>query len=113
MSALNVGEYYGKGEEPGDINTIEDKDEKAVLKESAFVRSTTGRVIEEGGTKVRPMKRWKWVAVAAALLGVVASGISLYIQNPKQRTAIAINSNKEKSTKSRPSSNNSLLKTML
>src|SRR3954447_24134751 len=35
--ALNVSEYYGNEEELGDINTIEDTDEKVVLKESAFV----------------------------------------------------------------------------
>src|SRR3954447_14110709 len=75
--AMNASGHYRNEEEQGDINAIKDTDEKAVFKEVAFVRSRQEGSFKQEEAKVRPMKRWKWLAIAVALLGVVATGITL------------------------------------
>jgi len=65
--------------------------------------SSIGRLesesMREEAAKVRPMRNWKRLAVAASIFGVIAAGISLYLQNTKQSTAVATNSQKAGSTK--------------
>ncbi len=103
---LKASEHYWKEEETGDINTIEEGNSGASLKEVPFVRLLKGESLKNEESKIRPLTRWKWLAVAA-LMGVIAGGIILYVQSHKQGNTVATNAKEEKNTKSSPALNHS------
>jgi hypothetical protein len=104
--ALNTSEQYWIEEKTGDTNTVEERERKASLKEEPL-RSLQEESIRKVEVKVRPVKRWQWMAVAATMLGVIAVGITLYVQKKEQGKTVAINISHEKSTKSNPALNHS------
>src|SRR3954464_5978512 len=68
--ALNTSEQYWIEEETRDNNTAEDLERKASLKEEPS-RTLKEESAKKEEAKVIAVKRWKWMAVAAALLGVI------------------------------------------
>jgi len=103
--ALNTSEQYWIEDETEDANTVKEVESNASLKEEPFAGSIQEESMNKEGARVRPMKWWKWLA-AAALLGVIATGISLYVQSPEHGVTVATNLSKERSTKKSPASNN-------
>lgn len=76
-----------------------------LLREEASARDLQTETLKEDTTKVRQLRTWKRLAIAAAISGAIALSTFIYTQNNKSDPIIAVEPTKADSTKSNNTSN--------